>query len=110
MVVGLDQTKTASNAMLMQRCTLHPCMAELLAIQEILLWLKDEHFDNVLIELYCKYAIVALCLLALNFSELGVILQDCTLDDLPHPLCSILDMDRSLSFSNNIERHRCGCT
>ncbi|MFQ6669763.1 hypothetical protein Gotur_034882 [Gossypium turneri] len=101
-------------------------MVELLAIQEILLWLKDEHFDNVLIELYCKYAIVALCLSALNFSEFGVILQDCadhefaqvalfyteryTLDDLPHPLCSILDMDRSLSFCNNIERHRFGCT
>ncbi|MBA0750800.1 hypothetical protein Gogos_002185, partial [Gossypium gossypioides] len=104
MVVGLDQIKTASNAMLMQRCTLRrmvphilwdhsrafiqgfsylfpftldPCMTELLATQEILLWLKDEHFDNVLIELFCKYAIVALCLSTLNFSEFGVILQDC---------------------------------
>ncbi|TYI33257.1 hypothetical protein ES332_A04G120600v1 [Gossypium tomentosum] len=59
--------------------TLDPCMAELLAIQEILLWLKDEHFDNVLIELYCKYAIAALCLSTLNFSEFGVILQDCVM-------------------------------
>ncbi|MBA0814782.1 hypothetical protein Gohar_020588, partial [Gossypium harknessii] len=93
-------------------------MAELLAIQEIFLWLKDEHFDNVPIELYCKYAIVALCLSALNFSEFDhefaqvalFYTERYTLDDLPHPLCSILDMDRSLSFCNNIERHRFGCT
>ncbi|XP_016676167.1 uncharacterized protein [Gossypium hirsutum] len=56
---------------------LYPRLAEAFTVREALSWLKSEDYLQVILEGDCMQIFSALCTASPNFSEFGVLLEDC---------------------------------